>query len=243
MQHAIEGAASQGADVQIRHLADLAVPPSDGHWNRTDPDPADDVAGLQSDIEQCSALIVGAPVYFLDVNGLTKDFMDQMRPTEALNGKRALGITIAGGSGKGLILALKTIYHFFFCLHMRGLTPTPVSRFSFDAGMRMAHRNGAALVKPPIEAIPFHNLTERISWINQLPFMNADIIDENFYLAKAVVDSCRKTERNAQLLTEARSELVRAAQLVEHGQKQDALEHIMKAYESGTEAWTIGRES
>jgi len=63
--------------------------------------------------EEADAIVLGAPVYFGDINGMTKDFMDTVRISNS-NGKPALGIAIAGGSGKGLLSGVQTIYHFFF---------------------------------------------------------------------------------------------------------------------------------
>lgn len=247
VRKALDGAASQGAETDVRFLADLTIHPCESCgrncWAGDKCKFDDDAPLLQEEIKEADGIILGAPVYYLDVNGLTKNFMDRMRLSGAVNGKRALGIAIAGGTGKGLILALKTLYHFFFCVGLRGLSPTPVSRFNFDSGLRAAFNNGAALAKPPVEPIPFHNVGERISWTLQLPFMGHDIADENLYLAKVVTESCRKTEKNANLLQEAQAALVRAAQLIEHRKKRDAIEHIMAAYEAGTKAWRIGRES
>ncbi|NOZ23392.1 MAG: flavodoxin family protein [Planctomycetes bacterium] len=248
VQRALEGAASRGADTEIRYLADMEIKPCAGCaasdcWTGGNCKYQDDAQALQKAIRDSDAIILGAPVYYLDVNGLTKNFMDRMRLGDAACGKRALGITVAGGTGKGLILALKTLYHFFLCTGLRGLSPTPVTRFNFDAGLRMAHKNAAALATPPIETIPFHDLAERIAWTYDLPFMRHDIIDENLYLAKVVVDACRKTDQSAELLARAQSGLMRAAQLVEQGRKQQALDHIMAAYQAGTEAWEMGRNA
>ncbi|MEW6357379.1 MAG: flavodoxin family protein [Planctomycetota bacterium] len=248
VQRALEGAASRGAATQLYHLADMEIKPCDGCstatcWADGNCKYQDDARRLQDAIRNCDALILGAPVYYLDVNSLTKNFMDRMRFGDATNGKRAMGITIAGGTGKGLILALKTVYHFFLCTGLRGLSPTPVTRFNFEAGLRTVYNNAAALATPPIEAIPFHNLSERIAWTYDLPFMRHDIIDENLYLAKIVADSCHKSEKNAEIVARAQASLVQAAQLVEHGRKQEALDHIMSAYEAGVEAWKKGREA
>ena len=52
--------------------------------------------------EEADALVIGAPVYYGDINGLTKDFMDTVRISNA-NGKYGLGISIAGGQVKDYV--------------------------------------------------------------------------------------------------------------------------------------------
>ncbi len=69
---------------------------------------------LSEAVARADALIVAAPVYWGDINGLTKDFMDSVRlPLSQGNGLPALGAAIAGGSGKGLLSGVQSIYHWF----------------------------------------------------------------------------------------------------------------------------------
>jgi len=95
-------------------------------------------------VDAADAYVLGAPVYYLDVNGLTKDFMDVISMPNS-NGRPALGIVMAGGTGKGLTSALKSIYYFFF-KGLRGIDPLQVSRFNFDQALEEAYGSGKRLV-------------------------------------------------------------------------------------------------
>ena len=59
------------------------------------------------------AIVLAAPVYWGDINGMTKTFLDTVRISNC-SGKLAMGIAIAGGTGKGLTSGVQTIYRFFF---------------------------------------------------------------------------------------------------------------------------------
>jgi len=73
---------------------------------------------LAKSIDKADAYVLGTRVYYLDLNGLTKDFMHVVSMANS-NGKPALGIVMARGTGKGLTSALKSI--FFFCKGLRGI--------------------------------------------------------------------------------------------------------------------------
>ena len=96
--------------------------------------------------EEADAIILGSPVYWGDVSGLIKSFMETVsfspyNNSSNSNGKPALGISIAGGTGKGLISGIQTIYRFFWHKRMRGIDPTPVSRFNFDEAISCVMHN------------------------------------------------------------------------------------------------------
>ena len=91
---------------------------------------------LGGKITNCSGLILGSPVYWGDVSGMVKYFITKMYRVYAksglFNGLHALEISIAGGSGDGLITGLYSIYHFFRIMRMRALDPIPATRFNLD---------------------------------------------------------------------------------------------------------------
>ena len=106
---AIEGSKEAGADTEIIYLIDYDIP----QWSESHKTAPEELCLLMGEAD---AYVLGAPVYCLDENGLTKDFMDGLVLTDFLakaNGKPALGIAMAGGGGLGLVSALKTIYQFF----------------------------------------------------------------------------------------------------------------------------------
>ena len=120
---ALEGTKSAGVETEKVYLVDFKVP----FYTEQSQCPEE----LSRLCEEADALIIGAPVYYGDINGLTKDFMDTVRISNA-NGKYGLGISVAGGTGKGLCLAVQSIYSFFYHRQMRGIDPFPVSRFNFQ---------------------------------------------------------------------------------------------------------------
>jgi len=245
---ALNGARSEGCDTEIFHLANLEINPCEDCvgkkcWSEGKCKFDDDAAKIQNAIVESDGIVLGASVFFFNVNGLTKNFMDRMRLGDKVNGKPAVGITIAGGTGKGLVLALKTIYYFFFCVGLRGISPVPVSRFNFKQGIRQANRAGMELAKAAKNPLPFQNLAERIEWIQSLPYMRQDIVEENLFLARLVVENTTRVPQNEERLETARQHLIKAAQLMDSGKRNDACYDIMAAYEAGVEAWRIGRNA
>ena len=84
---ALAGSAGAGAQTQKVFLIDYDVKPllnPDG--DRSAPCPE----ALSVLCEEADAIVLGAPVYYGEINGLTKDFMDSVRIGNS-NGKPALG--------------------------------------------------------------------------------------------------------------------------------------------------------
>jgi len=222
---ALEGSRKAGAQTEIVCLVDYEIPQwSEGR--KKAPEELDEV------VDGADAYVLGAPVYYLDVNGLTKDFMDVVSMPNS-NGKPALGIAMAGGTGKGLSSALKSIYYFFFCKGLRGMNPLPVSRFNFDKALAEAYDSGEELAKLSRE--PFRktkiewNLTERISHHFSLPFMNYDIVDEILSLAEQLMDTSSEKGLN---IEEAKRDYRKAKELIEQGRKPESIIHAVRAYET-----------
>ena len=121
-------------------------------------------------------------MYWGDVSGLTKSFMETVsfspyNNSSNSNGKVGLGISIAGGTGKGLISGIQTIYRFFWHKRMRGIDPTPVSRFNFDEAVKGLHVSGRKLANLSKDKIPFRDLSEVSQYYQSLHFLNCDILD------------------------------------------------------------------
>jgi len=221
---ALEGSQKAGAQTEITYLVDYEIP----QWSeggRKAPEELNEV------VDGADAYVLGAPVYYLDVNGLAKDFMDVISMPNS-NGKPALGISMAGGTGKGLTSALKSIYYFFFCKGLRGINPLPVSRFNFGQALTEAYDSGKELSR--LSRRPFGktkiewNLTERISHHLGLPFMNYDIVDEILLLAEQLMDI---SEKKGLSIEEARSDFQKAEELIDQGRKTHSVVHAVKAYE------------
>jgi len=107
------------------------------------------------------------------------------------NGKYALGVAIAGGTGKGLCSAIQSIYHFFYHRQLRGIDPTPVSRFNFEESrfnfeeaLRSLYDSGKKLAEISRNPKPFNDLRERIEYYEKLDYMNYTFLDEILLLAE-----------------------------------------------------------
>ena len=239
---ALGGAASLGADVETVSLAEHSIIYCDDDhsecWSDGVCRRSEAATTLSKKLDESDAVVLGAPVYYLDVNGLTKNFMDTTR-TLNTNGKPALGISMAGGTGKGLTSALKSIYNFFFCIELRGIDPLPVSRFNYKKALLEAYSSGRKLAELSKSRRPFKDLSERITYYHSLKYMNYDIVDENLLLAQQLVENIEPVEEVKSLLEKARQEYVKAKELVGKGRKTEAVVHIMNSYEAGTKAWDI----
>jgi multimeric flavodoxin WrbA len=216
---AIEGSREAGGQTEIIYLIDYKIPQlSEGHRTPRE---------LSEIVDEADAYILGAPVYYLDINGLTKDFMDVVSIPNA-DGKPALGIAMAGGTGKGLTSAIKSIYYFFFCKELRGINPLPVSRFNFDKALKEAFDSGKLLVKLSRKRKPFEDLTEGITYYHSLKFMNYDIVDEILLLTEQLMEISKEKETD---IEKAKAEYKKAIRLIEQGRKAESIKHAVKAYE------------
>jgi len=175
--------------------------------------------------EEANAIVLGAPVYYGDINGLTKDFMDSVRISNA-NGKYALGISIAGGTGKGLCSGIQSIYHFFYHRQLRGIDPTPVSRFNFEKALQNLFQTGKKLAELAKEEKPFNDLWDRIEYYEKLDYMNYRFLDEILMLAKQLIETSKKEE-----LPNAEKEHEIAESLISQGKRIEAVRHAVKAYD------------
>jgi len=219
---ALEGASAAGGETSLVPLSDYDVPQwSDENVGRP--------GELSAAFDEMDGIVICAPVYYLDVNGLAKDFMDTVELRDA-SGRHGFGIAVAGGTGKGLTSALKSIYYWFFCKSIRGIDPLPVSRFNFDSALRLAKITGRKLVelaKSPPE--PFGSLAEGIAHHQSLPFMNFEYVDEIGLLVRQLLDAPHgkgdAKEREAKMLYE------RGMGLIEGGRKLEAVSPMVEAYQ------------
>lgn len=159
--------------------------------------------------------------------------MDRIRCSNS-NGKPALGISMAGGTGKGFISALQSIYRFFFCLRLRGIDALPVTRFNYRSALKEARLRGEKLGKSSQERRPFRDLADQLTYYNSLPFMKYDIIGENLFLAQTLLENVKV---GSSVFKEAQLEIVEAKRLISLGKKGETSSHIMAAYNKGVQIW------
>jgi NAD(P)H-dependent FMN reductase len=219
---ALKGASAVGGETSLVVLSDYDVPQwSDENVGRPEK--------LSATFDEMDGIVICAPVYYLDVNGLAKDFMDTVELRNA-SGKPGFGITVAGGTGKGLTSALKSLYYWFFCKSIRGIDPLPVSRFNFDSALRLAQTTGQKLVElaksPPK---PFRSLAEGIAYHQSLPFMNYEYVDEIGLLVRQLLDAPHGKGNEKE--REARALYWRGMGLIGEGRKVDAVGPMVEAYQ------------
>jgi NAD(P)H-dependent FMN reductase len=176
--------------------------------------------------EDADAIVVGAPVYWGDVSGVTKSFMETVRIANA-NGKPALGISIAGGTGKGLLSGIQSLYHFFYHKRMRAIDPTPVSRFNLDAAIDGLRTSGRKLARLSRNTQSFHDLSDVTRYYQSLPFLNCDILDEFMTLVTQLLNVTKSPRIDA-----AAAAYEQARALIASGDRVGAATHAVNAYET-----------
>ncbi len=235
---ALEGAAQAGADTELLHLSRHPVEackdclPWVCHQNLkcTYEDEHFDI--LREKILNCGALVMGTPVYWWDASGLIKYLILKMFRVYAksgpLAGMPALGISIAGGTGNGLISGLRQVYHFFQVMQMRALAPLPVTRFNFDEALAQARLRGSELAEAAPNRRPFESLEERLMHYDSLPYLNQSREQERRLLASLVCGALPEDSRPCHYLAEAQI-------LSSQGDRQGAMQAVSRAYGEGLE--------
>lgn len=180
--------------------------------------------------EEADAIVLGAPVYWGDINGLTKDFMDTVRISNP-RGKPALGVAIAGGSGKGLLSGVQSIYQFFFHKQMKGIDPTPVSRFNLEESVGALRISGARLAdlakrKQAFGKIGDEYWPEVSADYASLTYLKCDHVDEFMMLAEQLVKTSKLDK-----VRDAKAELKKAKTLLAEGKRGEAARCAVRSYQ------------
>jgi hypothetical protein len=187
-------------------------------------------------------------VYIHDVCGLAKCFIDKVRvpprggssgPFLPTNGKPALGISVAGGTGKGVLTSLQAIYYgLFFLCGYRGMQPMPVTRFDLERMIKEAGPRGRGLAQAARSPAPFREtgMADRMAYFQAISLANADVVDDNLYLARLLVTDLGQRKQIAEYRA-ADEALRRAEKLVEAGQKYAAADLVWRAYQLALEIW------
>jgi len=227
---ALEGVRSRGVEAKKVYLVDYQIKPFTGSGGSSEAFrycPED----LSKLCVSADAIALGAPVYWGDINGLTKDFMDTVG-IPITNGKPALGAAIAGGSGKGLLSGVQSIYHFFFHKQMKAIDPTPVSRFNMQEALEKLKTSGGKLADLAKEAKPFPGETADDRWpvvlahYASLEHLNCDPLDEFVMLARQLIKISGGSKAE-----EAKAELDKALTLIAEGKRTRAARYAVKSYQ------------
>jgi len=228
----IRGIKEAGGESELVILAEKNIGPclacnDPPCWRRMECNIKDDALELGGKLNSSDALAFLSPVYFLSVNGLAKNFMDRMR-YYGENGKPALAVAVAGGTGKGCILSLQEICRWLIMLGFRPIIPIPVTRYNLDIAFVEARMRGKRIAQ--LKPQPFSNLTEKISYYESLPYMRYGLIDEIAFLAREAINSITRNGK-PDLATEALQKLEKGEALLKLGKFEEGLELITKAHE------------
>lgn len=231
MDEALSGAKGAGANIERVHIPEWNIEPCIGCdtpcWEEMVCSLDDDGLELRKMMEDYDALIFSAPVYFLSVNGMAKNFMDRMR-YYGENGKPALPIAVAGGTGKGCISTLQEISKWLILLGYRPLIPVPVTRYNLQITLAEAKERGKKIVER--DRIPFSNLHEKIKEYESLPYMDWTMLDEMKYLAEICIHGIVRKGK-PELTNEPREKLEKAKSLLKRGEHEEGSELIVRAQE------------
>jgi len=256
---AVSGAASAGAETDIMYLGDEDIQPCRGCklqkcWEDGICKLDESAEPRNQRIKEADGVIFGAPVYFHDINGLAKDFIDKVRipprggglhtlflPT---NGKPAFAITIAGGTGKGALTSLGAIHWgLFLPCGFRALKPVPATPFNFEQALMDAEERGKELVIAAENIAPFEEqgLADRISHFQEMDLVNSDFTDDNLFLAEKIFEAVKNLPGEEQKVNTIQSNIEQARDLILTGKKSKATAYTSRAYEIGRTLWDTRR--
>lgn len=156
----LKGASEEGATVEIVNLNEVILKPCiacDGGWGQCRREGTcildDEFQSLRDSIHSADATVFATPVYWGDLSETAKIFLDRLRRTEVkgefrtLNGKIAIGIASAGGTGNGCV---KCLLHLEDYLRRVGFTIfdlVTVTQASKEHKLEMLEKAGHRLAK------------------------------------------------------------------------------------------------
>lgn len=111
----------------------------------------DDFEAIRGMIREADAFVFATPVYWSDLSESAKSFLDRLRRCEAFSGrdtcrgKKAIGITAAGGSGHGAASSLLNLEGYLRRVGFEIFDLVPVTKFSKDHKLPMLNAAGVRL--------------------------------------------------------------------------------------------------
>jgi multimeric flavodoxin WrbA len=156
----LKGADSEGAETELVNLNQLSIDPCkacDGGWGQCRREGTcileDDFQGLRDKIHNADALVFVTPVYWGDLSESAKLFLDRLRRCEvkgefkSLNGKIAVGIASAGGTGNGCVKALLHLEDYIRRVGFSVFDLVTITQASKDHKLEMLEKAGKRLAK------------------------------------------------------------------------------------------------
>ncbi len=192
---------------------------------------------LTEKILNCSSMVFGTPVYWWDTSGMVKYFILKMFRVFALssplNGIPALGVSIAGGTGNGLISGIRPVYHFLQMMQMRPLEPVPATRFNLDVCVERSKELGGELAEMSKNRTPFELREDSLVLYDQLPYLGLDRLAERRLLADLVTLALPEDERR-----DAAAGLAKADVLAAENRSLESTSEVSKVYSRGVKKLT-----
>jgi len=241
----LSGAQEAGAETATVYLADYDLTPcrhcgygcfAEGHCTQDE----EASIALREVVEAADALVLASPVYVWQPAGLTALFMEKLRLGSGpwnrpeRNGRRALGIAVAGGTGTGVFAALQAIYAWLCVWKFEPEMPLPVARFSRVAAARQATKAGAELAKPAES--PLRGVADLMAAYDAISMLRYGRQDEFRWLAGAAAEGLA-SRGDMQASAAVTTLLAQAERFLGEGHRADAMQAILHAYQQGMRAW------
>lgn len=157
-QSVLKGVETEGGETELIHLNELDIRhciACDNGWGicRTEGSCVleDDFEDIRKKIVRADAFVFATPVYFGDLSESAKVFLDRLRRIErgrgfkSFEGRKAIGVASAGGSGGGAVRALYALENILRRLGFEVFDLVPVTRFSKDHKLEMLRKAGSRL--------------------------------------------------------------------------------------------------
>lgn len=153
----LEGYREAGGETELIHLNSLNIEhciACEEGWGKCRNGACilkDDFESIRQKIGDSNAFLFSSPVYWHDLSESAKVFLDRLRRVEAFSGKntcegkKAIGITAAGGSGNGAVKALLNLEDYLKRLGFEVFDLIPVTRFNRDHKVTMLIEAGRRL--------------------------------------------------------------------------------------------------
>jgi multimeric flavodoxin WrbA len=112
----------------------------------------DDFAGIVASIRSADAAVFATPVYFSDLSESLRAFLDRLRRIslhkngkKGIEGKRAIGICVAGGGGGGAPACSVSLEKILGTCGLEVVDMVPVRRQNLEAKLRVLRLTAEAL--------------------------------------------------------------------------------------------------
>ncbi|MCW4041850.1 MAG: flavodoxin family protein [Candidatus Bathyarchaeota archaeon] len=158
-QAVLNGVKESGGATELVHLNQYDIQPCiacDNGWGQCREKGTcileDDFEALRQKLVTADTLVFATPVYFGGLSESATRFLDRLRRCERASGftaftdKKIIGITSAGGSGRGAVRALYHLEDYLRRFRFEILDLVSVTRFSKDRKLPMLKTAGQQLI-------------------------------------------------------------------------------------------------